>query len=89
MLELVQLSDALDGWVSCYEGMTIMAESFHESLNFPEALALADLLAVTGRNDLAASLLASWAEGDPEAAEHDYPNEYQAALERFQADAKE
>lgn len=66
--EMVEMSAALDEWARIYERM-YDAESFHASLTYIEAEALADLLAVTGRVDLGRNLLETWAEYDPEEAE--------------------
>lgn len=66
--EMMEMSAALDEWARIYERM-YDAESFHASLTYIEAEALANLLAVTGRADLGRSLLETWAAYDPEEAE--------------------
>jgi len=87
MQEQLEVSAALDQWVSIYERMT-PADSFHESLNYPEAEALANLLAVAGRHDLAQILIEEWAEGDPEAAE-DYAEDLADYIEHCKIKQKE
>ena len=49
--------EALQNWVDRFQGMWDFADSFYGSLNFLEAEALADLLAVAHRPDLAALLM--------------------------------
>src|SRR5690606_25008436 len=48
--------EALQNWVDQFQGMWDLADSFYGSLNFSEAEALADLLAVAHRPDLAITL---------------------------------
>lgn len=62
--------EALQNWVDRFQGMWDFADSFYGSLNFLEAEALADLLAVAHRPDLAALLMQGWDENDPENEEY-------------------
>lgn len=62
-----QRNEPLAEWSRVYE-MMYDADTFHASLNFSEALALADLLIADDRDDLAHNLMQQWAEHDPEMA---------------------
>lgn len=77
---------AIDAWASAYAGMWDMAESFHRSLNYSEAKALANLLVLADRHDLAIKLMEGWAEHDPEMAQEP---ERAAALAAYLAERRE
>lgn len=59
--------EAAKKWAEVYAEKWDTA-SFHESLSYPEAEALADLLHLAGRGDLAADLIGTWANCDPDEA---------------------
>lgn len=59
MSALDEVSNALNEWVSQYEFLDDDS-AFHSSLNFPEAMALANLLIVAGATDLARNLMEQW-----------------------------
>lgn len=60
--------ETLYEWERIYSRM-YDADTFHASLNYSEAEALAGMLAAVGRYDLARNLIETWAEHDPEMAE--------------------
>lgn len=65
----LDLDHAIEAWESAYAKMWDMADSFHASLNYSEAEALANLLVLADRHDLAIKLMEGWAEQDPEMAQ--------------------
>ena len=81
-VEMIAYQQACDEWSRKYEGMVGSADSFHGSLNFSEAEALAELLAVTGRYDLAYNLMQEWGEND-EDARLDHGEDLDTALTRY------
>lgn len=76
-----EVNEALTEWSRVFGHMWDMSESFFGSINFIEALALADLLYVAGDPRGAERMLVGWSQGDEDWKE--YQDQWNEAQRKY------